>query len=185
MRLRSAVFGLLAFALSAPASAWDDLSNDEECRIGISWELGTVLFISKPKAIEGDNITGELMSDQVAIAMTNPEWRSLKLDPEKGLRASYTIRFEAEDGSWIEGAPFIGDNMLLLVTDLKWLKNFEYSSSMLVTRDGKRIGQYDWSGFFSPLYKFRRCIEQARAPILEQRRKEQLRKDTPVDPFAE
>jgi hypothetical protein len=185
MRLPAAALGIWALMASSPTLAWNDLSNDEDCRIAIQWELGTTLFISKPKAVEGDRITGDLMSDDVAIAITNPDWASLKFDPEKGLRASYRIRFEDEHGNWIEDNPIIVTKALVLVTELGWLENFRNSSSMLVTRDGKKVGQFDWSEFFYPLSKFKRCIEKARAPIVEQQRQDRLRKDTPVDPFAE
>lgn len=185
MKSLSIPVGLMVLAFSVPAQAWKDLSDDSECRMGITWELGTTLLISKSKAPDGDRISGDLMSDEVMIFMANDDWASLKPEQGKSPYADFLIRFEDEHGNWLEGKPFVGQQSFLLTAELDWLKNFENSSSMLVTKDGKKIGQFAWSGFFYPFAKFKRCINSARAPIVERRRQEQLRKDTPVDPFAE
>lgn len=184
--MKSLLFALsaLVFATSAPAGAWEQLSDAEVCRIGESWELGNFLFISKPKAPEGDNILGDLMGDHVLIAMRNDDWASLKGGPEDEIFADFTIRFEDEYGSWLENKPIIGNKMFILITTLEHLENFKHSTSMVVTRDGKKVAHLDWSGFFLPFIQFQQCIEKARAPIIEEQRKERLRRDTPVDPFA-
>lgn len=176
--------GFCVLLHGAPAQAWADFSDDETCRIGQSWELGTTMFISKPKAPEGNSITGDLMSDEVVIYAANDDWASLQREDDQDIYADYVIRFEDEYGNWIENTPMIGNHSFFLVTNLEWLERFRNSGSMLVTRDGRKVGQFSWWDFSIQLGAFQRCIERARAPIAERERQERLRKETPVDPFA-
>lgn len=178
--------GLLAllFAPLLPAKAeWSNMSRDDECIIGQQWELGTTIFITKKTSEQEDTLTGSVTSDDVLIYIANDDWVSLKRNSEK-LYGDFALRFEDEDGNWLEGQPIIGDQSLLLVTKLEWLRNFRYSSSMMITRDGQKVGIYDWD-FGLRFRSFERCIRSARAPILERQRQERVRRETPVDPFAE
>lgn len=169
---------------SVPAHAdWFDKSTSEFCLVGKSWELGTTILIRKSITEDKTDLTGSVTSDEVLIYIGNYEWTSLKHDPEN-LISDFTLRFEDEDGNWMEGRPYIGDTSLLLVTKLEYLKNFRYSETVLITRDGKRVGAFEW-GLGYRLRAFENCIASARAPIEERERQERVRKDTPIDPFLD
>lgn len=170
--------------LGTPAQAWDDMSDEGSCRLIQSWELGTVMFITKAIEPEGDLFSGPLMENGVSIYLKNDDWASLTRGPNEPLYADFKLRFEDEYGNWFEGHPIIGERSLFLKVEMEWLSNFDSSSTVLVTRDGVKVGQFRWFGFSYPWSKFERCVSEARAPIIERERQEKLRRETPLDPFA-
>lgn len=175
---------LAAIALFLPAAAsaqWMEHNDDENCRIVNTWELGTVVIISKSK--QDTPLTGPVTEDGIVVTLWNENWSSLRSGDEAKL-ADFELKFEGDNGESFWGTPYIMNNGLMLTTELRYLRYFRMTNGVEITKSGDQVASLDWGAFYTALPKFERCISETAAPIIEERRKRELRESTPIDPFA-
>lgn len=161
--------------VSQPSLAWTNNNDDGDCSLYESWELGHMVIISKSTDLGGE----DLMSDSVSISVFNNDW-SISSDD----KPDYTLKYIAPDGGWFSNEPYALPNGLLIYVKMKHIEDIRSASYIEIFKDDERIAQLDWDISPYEFYKFKQCITDARAPIVERERLERLRQATPRDPFA-
>ena len=169
--------GLIVSSLfiSAPALAWENLSEGNNCQIGQSFDGpgNTILIISQSQDGFDDG-------DWVMLYLQNKNW-SINSGEQLGV-----IRIENDDGEWVENNAYGGNHSFGLRIPFNEFERI-YSGendSIMVFREGQLIDKLSLSGFSLYYNLFFVCRYKKITAKAEQERLDNIEKNIPRDPFA-
>lgn len=170
--MRIMILGMVLASVSVPAMATSNSEEEEKCELSNVWEDGTTLIVRQDQEM--------FDRDRISIFFHNLNWSIAEGDDIE------QVRIETNEEAWLQGKPRAGKNAFLLFT------KYEHAQKVLddfpviweVTKSGKLITRVNMTEVSLDWTSFQRCRDKRVAVVQERERRERLKREIPVDPFA-